>query len=53
MYWKLEWSWECDDFTDSDVAYFETEEDIFLETRAIYQYYFSYYLLPFLLFFSQ
>ena len=24
------------------IVYFETEEDIFLETRAIYQYYFSY-----------
>ena len=28
MYWKLEWSWECDDFTGSDVAYFETEEEV-------------------------
>jgi hypothetical protein len=26
------------------IVYFETEEDIFLETRAIYQYYFSYKL---------
>lgn len=25
-----------------DVVYFETEEDLFLETRAIYKYYFSY-----------
>jgi hypothetical protein len=27
MYWKLEWLWECDDFTGSDVSYFATEED--------------------------
>ncbi len=27
MEWKLEWTWECDNFSWGDVAYFETEEE--------------------------